>query len=58
MEKVLNDHMLEADVLENPVQQKQFPVSTIEQIQEKESEIDYGNLLDYLETFGDMEDIK
>jgi hypothetical protein len=57
MEKLLNDHMLDVDVLDQPIQQKQKPVASKESVQEKECEIEYGNLQDYLEVFGDMEDI-
>ncbi|MGF7139595.1 hypothetical protein [Roseimarinus sediminis] len=57
MEKLLNDQMLNRMSNNAPDQQSDVLVAYHEQVQEKESEIGNGNLQDYLEIFGDIEDI-
>jgi hypothetical protein len=57
MEKFINDHMADLDVLDNPSTIKNSPFTSEQVIKEKECEIEKGNLEDYLEIFGDMEDI-
>lgn len=56
MEKLLNDQMLLVDVLDQPVRQNDLLVSTKENNRDIESEIEFGNLQDYLEIYGDLED--
>jgi len=56
MEKLLNDQMLIVDVLDQPVRQNDLLVSTKENNRDIEGEIEFGNLQDYLEIYGDLED--
>lgn len=57
MEKLLNDQMSAMDVLDYPDQRNEIRMSNNEKNRDIESEIEYGNLRDYLEVFGNMDDI-
>ena len=56
MEKLLNDQMLEIDVLDCPEKSK-IAITTNNKNRDIEGEIEIGNLKDYLETYGDLDDI-
>jgi hypothetical protein len=57
MEKLLNDQMSVMDVLDYPDQRNDIRMTNNEKNRDMESEIEYGNLRDYLEVFGDLDNI-
>jgi hypothetical protein len=57
MEKLLNDQMSDLDVLDYSDQRNNIRLGNKEKNKDIESEIEYGNLKDYLEIFGDLDDI-
>lgn len=56
MEKLLNDQMSDLDVLDYSDQRINFLLANQEKNRDMESEIEYGNLKDYLEIFGELDD--
>ncbi|MDA3929417.1 MAG: hypothetical protein PF541_10700 [Prolixibacteraceae bacterium] len=54
MEKLLNDQMLEVDVMQNTGQQIELLQDNVLSMQNKESEIENGNVQDYLEIYGEL----
>ncbi|HOO84690.1 MAG TPA: hypothetical protein PLS94_09010 [Prolixibacteraceae bacterium] len=57
MEKLLNDQMSGTDVIDYPDQQINILMTDKEKNRDIESEIEFGNLSDYLEIYGDLDDI-
>ena len=57
MKKLLNDQLLNLDGYNQQEQQVDVLLSNKEVTKDLEGEIEKGNLQDYLEIFGDLEDI-
>ncbi|MDA3880949.1 MAG: hypothetical protein PF436_11220 [Prolixibacteraceae bacterium] len=57
MKQLHNDQLLDQAVTSQFDQQNDFFTTTPDCQNEKESEIEKGNLTDYLEIFGDVDDI-
>ena len=57
MKKLLNDQLLNLDGYNQQEQQVDVLLSNKEATKDLEGEIEKGNLQDYLEIFGDLEDI-
>lgn len=57
MKKLLNDQLLNLDGFDQSEQQIDILIATNERARDLEGEIENGNLQDYLEIFGDLEDI-
>lgn len=57
MENLLNDQMSGTDVIDYPNQQFNILMTDKQKSRDIESEIEFGNLSDYLEIYGDLDDI-
>lgn len=56
MEKLLNDQLLDYSVYGQTSQQTDVMTLREKSLQLQESEIEYGNLQDYLEIYGELDD--
>ncbi|MBN1767955.1 MAG: hypothetical protein JXR50_12445 [Prolixibacteraceae bacterium] len=57
MKQLHNEQVLDQVVTQHPDIQNDLMTATFESQNEKESEIEKGNLSDYLEIFGEVDDI-